>query len=206
MLSRRPMTPMMPSFIPRALRSVLLAASLPALAGIQAAMASDADVILHTSQGPISIELFEDQAPASVENFLAYAEEGHYQGTLFHRVIDDFMIQGGGFDADFNQKPTREPITNEADNGLANTRGTLAMARTGDPHSATAQFFINVADNGFLDHRGPQSGRTWGYAVFGRVIEGMEVVDAIKDVPTTSRGPFQDVPAEPVLIERVERL
>ncbi|PMR80965.1 peptidylprolyl isomerase [Halomonas urumqiensis] len=169
-------------------------------------MASDADVILHTSQGPISIELFEDQAPASVENFLAYAEEGHYQGTLFHRVIDDFMIQGGGFDADFNQKPTREPITNEADNGLANTRGTLAMARTGDPHSATAQFFINVADNGFLDHRGPQSGRTWGYAVFGRVIEGMEVVDAIKDVPTTSRGPFQDVPAEPVLIERVERL
>lgn len=190
----------------RALRALLMAASLSALTGLQGAMASDADVILHTSQGPIAVELYEDRAPVSVENFLAYVADGHYQGTLFHRVIDGFMIQGGGFDADFQQKLTREPITNEADNGLANERGTLAMARTGEPHSATAQFFINVADNDFLDHRGPQSGQTWGYAVFGRVVEGMDVVDAIEDVPTTSRGPFQDVPAEPVLIERVERL
>ncbi len=161
-------------------------------------------VILHTSKGPITIELFADEAPKSVENFLAYARDGHYDGTIFHRVIPNFMIQGGGFDADMNQKTTRAPITNEADNGLTNTRGTLAMARTSDPHSATAQFFINVTDNDFLNHRGPQSGRTWGYAVFGRVTEGLEVVDEIRQVETTSRGMHQDVPVEPVVIERVE--
>ena len=165
---------------------------------------AEPDVVLHTSEGAIGIELFEEQAPLSVENFLAYAESGHYDGTLFHRVIDDFMIQGGGFDADFDQKPTREPIQNEADNGLENRRGTLAMARTGAPHSATAQFFINVADNGFLDHVSKQSGQTWGYAVFGQVVEGMEVVDAIKRVPTGNRGPMQNVPESAVVIERAE--
>ncbi len=182
--------------------ALLLTAALPTLAFAQAA--ADPDVILHTSEGAIGLELFEEEAPQSVENFLAYAEAGHYDGTLFHRVIDGFMIQGGGFDADFQQKPTREPIDNEADNGLSNRRGTLAMARTGDPHSATAQFFVNVADNPSLDHVSPQSGRTWGYAVFGRVVEGMEVVDTIKRLPTGTRGRFQDVPQEAVLIERAE--
>lgn len=161
-------------------------------------------VILHTNHGAITIELFEDKAPKSVENFLQYARDGHYDGTLFHRVIDNFMIQGGGFDTDFDQKETRDPIENEADNGLKNERGTLAMARTGDPHSATAQFFINVSDNEFLDHRSKHSGQSWGYAVFGRVIEGMDVVDEIKSVETTTRGFHQDVPTEPVIIERVE--
>ncbi|MFW3616856.1 peptidylprolyl isomerase [Billgrantia antri] len=164
--------------------------------------ANAADVVLHTNHGPIAIELFQEQAPESVNNFLTYVQEGHYDGTLFHRVIDGFMIQGGGFDQDFQQKPTHAPITNEADNGLLNERGTLAMARTGDPHSATSQFFINVNDNRFLDHQGTHSGQAWGYAVFGRVVEGMDVVDAIKRVPTGSRGPFQDVPREAVVIER----
>jgi len=163
-------------------------------------------VIIHTAQGDIKVELYEDQAPETVRNFLDYARKGHYDGTIFHRVIPGFMIQGGGFDAELEQKPTEAPITNEADNGLSNERGTLAMARTNDPDSATAQFFINVVDNPALDHRGKQSGRTWGYAVFGRVIEGMEVVDEIRFVPTEARGPHQDVPAEPVVIERVEIL
>ncbi|MEQ5803785.1 peptidylprolyl isomerase [Halomonas sp. H10-9-1] len=191
-----------------------LALALLATAPLTAALAGPAfaqssaepDVVLHTSEGAIGIELYEEQAPRSVENFLAYAESGHYDGTLFHRVIDDFMIQGGGFDTEFDQKPTREPIENEADNDLKNRRGTLAMARTGAPHSATAQFFINVADNGFLDHVSKQSGQTWGYAVFGQVVEGMEVVDAIKRVPTGNRGPMQNVPDSPVVIERVEVL
>lgn len=161
-------------------------------------------VVLHTSMGEITIELFEEEAPISVENFLAYARDGHYDGTIFHRVIPNFMVQGGGFDAEFNQKPTRETITNEADNGLKNSRGTVAMARTGMPHSASSQFFINVVDNASLDHRGKQSGRTWGYAVFGEVTEGMDVVDQIRVVPTTSRPPYRDVPVEPVIIERVE--
>ncbi len=176
------------------------------LAGPALAQSNDTEVVLHTSEGAIGLELFEEQAPTSVENFLAYAESGHYDGTLFHRVIDGFMIQGGGFDTDFAQKPTRDPIENEADNGLSNRRGTLAMARTGDPHSATAQFFINVADNTSLDHVSKSSGRTWGYAVFGRVVEGMEVVDAIKRLPTGNRGRFGDVPETPVVIERVEVL
>ncbi|HLR86708.1 MAG TPA: peptidylprolyl isomerase [Wenzhouxiangella sp.] len=161
-------------------------------------------LILHTSLGSITIELFEDKAPKSSANFLEYARAGHYDGTLFHRVIDNFMVQGGGFDADFNQKPTSDPIENEADNGLENKRGTLAMARTGDPHSATSQFFINVVDNTFLNHRSKASGQTWGYAVFGQVTEGMDVVDAIRKVETTHHGMHQDVPAEPVIIERVE--
>lgn len=161
-------------------------------------------VILHTNHGAITIELFENEAPKSVENFLQYARDGHYDGTIFHRVIDNFMIQGGGFDTEFNQKPTRDPIENEADNGLDNEKGTLAMARTGDPHSATAQFFINVSDNEFLNHRSKHSGQTWGYAVFGRVVGGMEVVDDIRSVETTSKGMHQDVPVEPVILERVE--
>ncbi|TVQ39015.1 MAG: peptidyl-prolyl cis-trans isomerase [Wenzhouxiangella sp.] len=161
-------------------------------------------VILHTNHGAITLELFEDKAPESVKNFLQYARDGHYDGTLFHRVIPNFMIQGGGFDADFNQKPTREPITNEADNGLPNVRGSVAMARTNDPHSATSQFFINVTDNGFLNHRSKASGQAWGYAVFGQVTDGMDVVDAIREVATGRHGMHADVPQEPVLIERVE--
>lgn len=163
-------------------------------------------VIIHTSQGDIKLELYEDQAPVTVENFLDYARKGHYDGTIFHRVIPGFMIQGGGFDAELEQKPTDAPIKNEADNGMANARGTIAMARTNDPDSATAQFFINVVDNPSLDHRGKQSGRTWGYAVFGRVTEGMDVVDEIRFVPTEARGPHQDLPVEPVVIESVEIL
>ncbi len=184
--------------------ALLLAAVLPW--GVSTAQAEEAtpDVILHTSHGAIGIELFQAEAPESVDNFLTYVQDGHYDGTIFHRVIDGFMVQGGGFDEEMRQKSTRDPITNEADNGLKNRRGTLAMARTGAPHSATAQFFINVGDNGFLDHVSPQSGQTWGYAVFGQVVEGMEVVDAIRRVPTGSRGPFQDVPREPVVIERAE--
>jgi peptidyl-prolyl cis-trans isomerase B (cyclophilin B) len=162
------------------------------------------NVILHTNHGAITVELFHDKAPESVKNFLQYARDGHYEGTLFHRVIPNFMIQGGGFDTDFQQKPVREAIQNEADNGVANTRGTLAMARTNDPHSATSQFFINVTDNAFLNHRGKHSGQTWGYAVFGQVTDGMDVVDAIRHVETGNHGRHQDVPTEPVIIERVE--
>ncbi|TVS13211.1 MAG: peptidyl-prolyl cis-trans isomerase [Wenzhouxiangella sp.] len=161
-------------------------------------------VILHTNHGAITLELFEDEAPQSVANFLQYARDGHYDGTLFHRVIPNFMIQGGGFDTDFEQKSTRDPIENEADNGLANERGTVAMARTNDPHSATSQFFINVTDNEFLNHRSKASGQTWGYAVFGRVVDGMDVVETIRQVDTGRRGGHQDVPVEDVIIERVE--
>ena len=161
-------------------------------------------VILHTNHGAITLELFEKEAPLSVANFIEYARAGHYDGTLFHRVIPNFMIQGGGFDTDFQQKPTRDPIQNEADNGLTNARGTVAMARTNDPHSATSQFFINVTDNNFLDHRSPASGQSWGYAVFGRVTDGMDVVDAIRQVETGRRSFHQDVPVEDVIIERVE--
>ncbi len=163
-------------------------------------------VVLHTSLGDITVELYEDQAPVTAENFLTYARDGHYDGTIFHRIISNFMIQGGGFDAEYQRKPTRDTITNEADNGLSNERGTLAMARTGDPHSASAQFFINVVDNPALDHRGKASGRTWGYAVFGRVIEGMDVVDEIRFLPTGPNGPHQNAPLEAVVIERVEIL
>ncbi len=161
-------------------------------------------VILHTNFGAITVELFEDKAPQSVANFVQYARDGHYDGTLFHRVISNFMIQGGGFDTSFEQKSTLEPIENEADNGLGNERGTLAMARTNDPHSATSQFFINVTDNDFLNHRSKANGQTWGYAVFGRVTDGMDVVDAIRAVDTGRRGMHQDVPVEDVIIERVE--
>jgi len=160
-------------------------------------------VKLHTNHGVITLELDADKAPETVKNFIAYVEAGHYDNTLFHRVIDGFMIQGGGFEPGMNQKGTNAPVKNEADNGLKNERGTIAMARTQDPHSATAQFFINVADNDFLNFRAP-SAQGWGYCVFGRVTDGMDVVDAIKNVQTRSSGFHQDVPAENVIIERAE--
>jgi peptidyl-prolyl cis-trans isomerase B (cyclophilin B) len=159
-------------------------------------------ITLHTTFGDITIELDFDKAPDSAANFLQYAKDGFYDGTIFHRVINNFMIQGGGFDEEMNQKTTREPIQNEADNGLGNEIGTLAMARTNDPHSATAQFFINVNDNAFLNHSG-KNAQGWGYAVFGRVTDGMDTVNKIKETSTTSRMGHQDVPAESVLIEKV---
>lgn len=158
-------------------------------------------VILTTNFGNIKIELNEEKAPKTVANFLAYVESGHYNGTIFHRVIDGFMIQGGGFEPGMNQKSTNAPIENEAKNGLKNERYALAMARTGDPHSASAQFFINTKRNDFLDYPG-QDG--WGYCVFGKVVEGMDVVDKITAVKTTRTGMFQDVPVENVLIEKAE--
>lgn len=158
-------------------------------------------IVLQTNFGDIVVRLEHEKAPKSAANFEQYVTDGHYDGTLFHRVINGFMVQGGGFDLDFNQKPTREPIDNEADNGLKNNTGTLAMARTQDPHSATAQFFINIADNDFLNHSG-KSIQGWGYCVFGEVVEGMEVVERIKEVPTTRRGMHADVPAEDVIIQR----
>ena len=160
-------------------------------------------VIIRTTFGEIKLELDAEKAPKTVANFLSYARDGFYDGTIFHRVIDNFMIQGGGFDTDMRQKPTGEPIENEADNGLQNDFGTIAMARTMDPHSATAQFFINVKDNDFLNHSG-KNPQGWGYAVFGKVTGGSEVLDKIRAVQTTSRGGHQDVPAEPVIIESVE--
>jgi peptidyl-prolyl cis-trans isomerase B (cyclophilin B) len=159
-------------------------------------------VTLHTSLGDITLELDAEKAPETVANFLQYARDGFYDGTIFHRVIDNFMIQGGGMNADMTQKPTRAPIANEANNGLKNKTGTVAMARTNDPHSATAQFFINVKDNDFLDHRAPTA-QGWGYAVFGRVVSGMDVVDKIRKVATGSKGFHQDVPRDAVTIERV---
>ncbi|MCM5679878.1 peptidylprolyl isomerase [Schlegelella sp. S2-27] len=158
-------------------------------------------VELHTNHGVIKIELDADKAPKSVENFLSYVRQGHYDNTVFHRVIDGFMIQGGGFEPGMNQKPTGEPIENEANNGLKNARYTLAMARTQAPHSATAQFFINVADNDFLNFKS-ESLQGWGYAVFGKVVEGTEVVDKIKGVKTGRKGFHDDVPLEDVVINK----
>ncbi len=156
-------------------------------------------VQLETSMGNIVIELNRDKASETVANFIGYVEDGFYDGTIFHRVIENFMVQGGGFDQDFQQKQTKAPVQNEADNGLSNKRGAVAMARTNDPHSATAQFFINTVDNDFLDFKG-KTPSGWGYAVFGEVIEGMDVVDKIREVETTMRGPHQDVPAEDIVI------
>ncbi|WP_052501553.1 peptidylprolyl isomerase [Thiomicrospira microaerophila] len=169
------------------------------------AKAENPQVLMETNKGSLIIELFPNEAPESVNNFLAYVNSGYYDGTIFHRVIGNFMIQGGGFDADFNRKPTRAPIQNEADNGLQNRIGTIAMARTNDPHSATSQFFINVANNNSLDFR-EKTPRAWGYAVFGRVTEGMRTVNQIRTVPTTRHQGHQDVPIEPVIIERVRQI
>lgn len=160
-------------------------------------------VKLQTNLGTITLELDAEKAPKTVENFLAYVKAGHYDNTVFHRVIKNFMIQGGGFEPGMNQKPTNAPIENEASNGLKNKRGTIAMARTNDPHSATAQFFINVVDNDFLDFKAP-SGSGWGYCVFGQVVEGLDVVDKIKAVRTGNKGFHQDVPVEDVVIEKAE--
>lgn len=160
-------------------------------------------VLMKTSMGDIKLELEPDKAPKTVTNFVSYVEAGHYNGTIFHRVINDFMIQGGGFDEAMNQKPAPSTVENEADNGLANDLGTIAMARTSDPHSASAQFFINVKDNDFLNFRS-KTPQGWGYCVFGKVVEGMDVVNAIKQVPTGTKGMFSDVPVEPVFIESVE--
>lgn len=159
-------------------------------------------ILMKTSKGDIKIQLNEEKAPKTCENFLKYVEAGHYSGTIFHRVIDGFMIQGGGFDEAMNQKPAPDTVENEADNGLANNTGTIAMARTQDPHSASAQFFINVKDNAFLNHTSKDL-RGWGYCVFGEVVEGMDVVNQIKDVPTGNAGYHQDVPKEAIVINEV---
>lgn len=160
-------------------------------------------IILHTNQGDIHIKLNTEKAPISSQNFIDYVKEGFYDGTIFHRVIKNFMIQGGGFDSDMSEKSTRSEIKNEANNGLNNMRGTLAMARTMVPHSASSQFFINVEDNTFLDHSSETS-EGWGYAVFGEVVEGMDVVDTIRSTSTTTRNGHQDVPAEDMIIESAE--
>ncbi len=178
---------------------LFLACALGAMQGTHAADTLPV-VKFETTKGDFEIELYPDRAPKTVENFLAYVKAGQYDGTIFHRVIPDFMIQGGGYTPDMGERDTRAPIENEADNGLKNERGTLAMARTGDPHSATAQFFINVSDNAFLDFRSKDM-QGWGYAVFGKVVTGMEAVDAIVAVPTTNVGPMGDVPVDTVLIE-----
>ncbi len=168
-----------------------------------AAHAANPQVEMKTSQGTVIIELYQDKAPKSVDNFLQYARDGFYNGTIFHRVMDGFMIQGGGFEPGMKEKPTRAPILNEAKNGLRNEAGTLAMARRPDPHSATAQFFINLVNNGPLDY---PSGDGWGYAVFGKVVQGFDVVQKIAKVPTGNSGTHQNVPTTPVLIESVKLL
>ena len=159
-------------------------------------------VLMKTLLGDMTLELDADKAPATVANFVEYAQSGHYDGTIFHRVINNFMVQGGGFDTDMGQKDTNAPIQNEANNGLKNDHGTIAMARTMDPHSATAQFFINVSDNDFLNFSG-ENMQGWGYAVFGRVVEGEDVLDKIRVVPTGSQAGHQDVPTDPIVIETV---
>jgi peptidyl-prolyl cis-trans isomerase B (cyclophilin B) len=169
-------------------------------------VAENPRVLMATSMGDITIELYPAKAPETVTNFLQYVDDGFYDGTIFHRVISNFMIQGGGLTPQMVKKETRAAITNEADNGLRNTVGTIAMARTGEPHSATAQFFINVRNNSSLDHREKFSSRSWGYAVFGRVVEGMEVVGAIKSVKTGRRNGRGDVPLETVMINKVSRI
>ncbi len=159
-------------------------------------------VVMHTSMGDIVIELYSDKAPKTVENFLAYTRAGFFDGTVFHRVIPGFVIQGGGYTADLGRKPTRDPIVNEAKNGIKNTRGTLSMARTSDPNSATSQFFVNLVDNRGLDPN--PAADPHGYAVFGKVVEGMAVVDAIAKVPTTNRSMFQNVPVDPIVVTKAE--
>ena len=188
------------------IRTRLLLAALPLCAALSVqAAAGDPRVALETSEGRIVVELAPDRAPITVKNFLQYVKDGHYAGTIFHRVISGFMIQGGGFTEDMTEKPTRAPIPLEARGGLPNDRYTIAMARTNEPHSATSQFFINVADNDFLNHTSPTS-RGWGYAVFGKVVSGTDVIDAIARVRTASRSWYGDVPVEDVVMEKVEEI
>ncbi|MGN6650904.1 peptidylprolyl isomerase [Trinickia sp.] len=179
-----------------ALGSAALIANAPAFA--QTSSATHPQVLLKTSDGDIKVELYPEQAPKTVANFLDYVKSGQYSGTIFHRVIKGFMIQGGGYTASFAEKPTRAPIPLESRNGLKNTTGTIAMARTGDPNSATAQFFINTVDNAGLDYPNPDGN---GYAVFGKVVSGMDVVKKIEATPTTTRGPMSDVPQQPIVIQ-----
>ena len=188
--------------IPTRLAAIVLVACTVFTQGLAAA--GNPQAVIHTSMGDIQLVLYADKAPVTVENFINYAKSGFYDGTVFHRVIEGFMIQGGGFTADMQKKTPGEPIQNEAANGLSNTRGTLAMARTNHPHSATAQFFINVQDNSNLDYTGQNSSRDWGYAVFGQVISGMKVVDRIRFVETATQGQYSDVPVEPVTIDNIE--
>jgi len=180
------------------LRLLLLA--LAALVSASQALAADPRVELKTNRGAIVLELYPEKAPKTVANFLQYVKDGHYTGTTFHRVIDGFMIQGGGFDQDMRQKPARPPVPNEAGNGLKNDVGTIAMARTPDPHSATAQFFINLKGNDFLNYKEPTP-QGYGYTVFGKVVSGMDIVERIAKSPTGNAGPHQNVPREPVVIE-----
>lgn len=189
--------------IPFVATLVLLAAA--AAGDAQEAAKGNPKAVFETSKGRFVLELYPDKAPVTVKNFLAYVDAKFYDHTIFHRVIPNFMIQGGGFTADMNQKSTNDPIRNEADNGLQNQRGTIAMARTSDPHSATSQFFINSVNNDFLNFKS-KSGQGWGYAVFGKVVEGMDVVDAISAVKTGKSGMHADVPVEPVVINSVRRL
>lgn len=187
------------------IRLLLIALSLLTITVSTPLLAQDSDkprVLITTNKGAFTIELYPSQAPVTVENFLQYARDGFYPGTTFHRVISHFMIQGGGLTPDMQPKPTRDPIENEATNGLKNLRGTVAMARTNDPHSATSQFFVNVEANPALDHTGTMDSRAWGYTVFGHVVDGMSVVDNIRFVRTNQR----DMPLEPVIIESVEIL
>lgn len=189
-------------------RFVLAAVCFMAFAGISFTAAAEEGkpmIKLTTSKGEIVLELDAEKAPKTVENFVKYVEDGFYDGLIFHRVIKNFMIQGGGMSPDMKEKATRESIENEADNGLTNDAYTIAMARTMDPHSASSQFFINVKDNGFLNHTG-KNPQGWGYAVFGKVVEGQDVVDTIKAVETGTVGYFEDVPTEPVVIEKAEVL
>lgn len=183
-------------------RIALCACSLMFAASLQAAPTAKPHVLLDTSKGQIEVELDAEKAPVSTQNFLSYVDSGFYSGTQFHRVIPGFMVQGGGYDASMREKPTQAPIKNEADNGLKNLTGTLAMARTSDVNSATAQFFINVNDNAFLDH----GGRDFGYAVFGKVVKGMDVVTQIVQSPTGNRAGMQNVPVDPILIKSAKRL
>ncbi len=181
--------------------AVFAAMSLCAFQAAVLAAETNPKVRMETNRGVVVMELYRDKAPNTVENFLRYVQDGFYDGTIFHRVIKNFMIQGGGFTEDYRKKPTRSPVRNEAENGLKNKRGSVAMARTSDPHSATAQFFINVVDNDFLNHPTP---RGWGYTVFGQVTDGMDVVDEIRGLPTGSGGRFaKDVPQEAVIIKKM---
>jgi cyclophilin family peptidyl-prolyl cis-trans isomerase len=184
------------------LSAALMPGALILSLGVNDVTHADTQVKMQTSKGDITLKLYEDKAPTTVENFVTYARSGFYDGTIFHRVIPGFMIQGGGFTPDMAQKGARAPIKNEADNGLKNEAGTIAMARTPDPNSASSQFFINLEDNEFLNFKN-KTPQGWGYAVFGEVTQGMDVVKAIAQVPTGNKGMHQNVPNEPVLIEKV---